>query len=101
MNDLELIKQVEEEVAGKIKKARQDADASISEMKAREGQMIQDEVGKAKAGVGNKVKETKMKAEKDAEKIITDGEKQVIEIRNLALERQDNAVELIMNELMG
>ena len=44
MNDLELIKQVEEEVAGKIKKVRQDADASISEMKAREGQMIQDDV---------------------------------------------------------
>ena len=101
MNDLGLIKQVEDEVAKEIEKAKQDADAGISEIKAREDQMIQKEAEKAKAEVGNKVKETKMKAEKDAEKIITDGEKQVIEIRNLALERQDNAVELIMNELMG
>ncbi|MEA3254882.1 MAG: hypothetical protein U9Q22_03490 [Candidatus Altiarchaeota archaeon] len=101
MNDLELIKQVEEEVAGKIKKARQDANASINEMNAREGQMIQDEVGKAKAEIKAKLKETKMKAEKNAKKIVTDGGKQVIELQNLVSERQDNAVELIMNELRG
>lgn len=101
MNDLERIKGVEKEVAKKIERAKRAADASIIEMKTKEKQMIQKEVEKAKVKIEKKIKETEIKAKRDAQKIITDGKKQVVKIQNLASERWDNAIELIMNELIG
>lgn len=101
MNDLERIKGVEKEVAEKVERAKRAADASISEIKAKEKQLIQKQVDKVKAEIEKKIKETEIKAKKDAQKIIMDGKKQLVKIQNLASERWDSAVELIMEESRG
>jgi|GEM_PF-1635028 len=101
MNELEGIKEIEEEVAGEIKRARQAADARINEIKAKETQMIQKEVGKAKAEMEKKIKEAEIKARENTEKILADGKKQITKIQSLASKREAKVIELIVKELKG
>lgn len=101
MNDLKRIKEIEEEVAEKIKKAWQNADTSISEIKAKERKMIQEEIERAGVEVEKDIKDAEIRAKKDAERIIMDGKKRILEIQNAASKRFDNAVELIMKEFGG
>lgn len=101
MNELEQIKQVEEEAAKAVERARQDSEAKIAGAKSQSGQRIQAAVEAAKKEIAEKVAKTEAEAKKQAEKFTAAGKSDVSALTAKADKRKEGAVKLIIDEIRG
>jgi vacuolar-type H+-ATPase subunit H len=101
MNELEQIKQVEEEAAKAVERARQDSEAKIAGAKSQSGQKIQKAIDAAKKEIAEKVAKTEAEAKKQAEKLTTSGKSEVSTLTAKADKRKGDAVKLIIDEIRG
>ncbi len=101
MNELNHIKKIEKEITDGINSAEIEADEKIDEVKAKREEVIQKRVKKAKEEVDMLLMESRGDAEDEAESILKNAEKDAKKIQEIGSKRMDDAVDLVLNEIVG